>query len=429
LANATKTLTPPANTRPYINVILAVSNYLQDKSECLPMSFFSRLLSNIIPKTQLNPHDETVIMSMEDVYRRRLIMVAIFGLCATILHASMLFFTDRTQSEAEIGLITAGLELTICSIAILVGFWGRNPTPVIRLSLLVYAALLWFEIIMTGGVMSYQAVFLTLLPVVAALLVTPRDTIMFTAFNIAILLGVAGLTAFTNHIPMTEGILLTTLATTAISLSLAVCACASGAIIMAAQNGKIQSQLREVVDYQSHLAAHDHLSGLGNRISLQERFEGRTPDNPDDRFDLLLIDLDGFKAVNDTYGHNAGDYLIKALSQRLREVTNESDLLIRLGGDEFVILLEDMNCPTAQVRKYAEYLIGVVSRPYKWEGKVLKVSASIGHARYPLHAKTTTKTLSLADGALYVAKAAGKAQCVTHGIAPRAMSTPQRLKA
>ena len=393
------------------------------------MSFFSRLLSNIIPKTQLNPHDETVIMSMEDVYRRRMIMVAVFGLCATIFHTSILFLTERTDNELQIGLGTAGLELAVCAIAFLVGLWGRNPTPVIRLSLLIYAALLWFEIIITGGVLSYQAVFLTILPVIAALLVTPRDTVAFTAFNIVILLGVTGLTALTSHIPMTEGVALTTLLTTATSLSLAICACAGGAVIMAAQNGKIQGQLREVVDYQSHLAAHDHLSGLGNRISLQERFEGRSPDNPDDRFDLLLIDLDGFKAVNDTYGHNAGDYLIKAMSQRLREVTNETDLLIRLGGDEFVILLEDMNCPTAQVRKYAEYLIGVVSRPYKWEGKALKVSASIGHARYPLHAKTTTKTLSLADGALYVAKAAGKAQCVTHGIAPRAMSTPQRLKA
>ena len=392
------------------------------------MSFISRLLSNIIPKTRLNPHDETVIMSIEDVYRRRMVMVAVFGMFATIFHTGMLFLTERTAREVQIGLATAGPELAVCATAFLVGLWGRNPTPVIRLSLLVYAALLWLEIIITGGILSYQAVFITILPVIASLLVTPRDTVAFTALNIVILAGVTGLTALTSHIPMTEGAALTTLISTATSLSLAICACAGGAVIMAAQNGKIQGQLREVVDYQSHLAAHDHLSGLGNRISLQERFDGRSPDNPDDAFDLLLIDLDGFKAVNDTYGHNAGDYLIKALSQRLREVTNETDLLIRLGGDEFVILLEDMNCPTAQVRKYADYLIGVVSRPYKWEGKALKVSASIGHARYPVHAKTCSKTLSLADGALYVAKAAGKAQCVTHGIAPRAMSTPQRLK-
>jgi diguanylate cyclase (GGDEF)-like protein len=130
----------------------------------------------------------------------------------------------------------------------------------------------------------------------------------------------------------------------------------------------------------------------------------------------LLIDLDGFKAVNDTHGHNAGDFLIKTMADRLREVTDEQDLLVRLGGDEFVILLEGVDGSLTNVRKYAEYLIDIISRPYRWEnGVVLRVSASIGHARFPKHGSTPSKVLSLADKALYKAKDAGKSQCITYG--------------
>lgn len=392
------------------------------------MSAIKRVFAKILPDTKLNPHDETVIMSMEDVYRRRMILVSMFGIIATCLFTGALFLTDQAEHYRFISLATAAIEIPLCLIAMLVGLWGRNPTPVIRLSLLVYAAAIWAEIIVTGGIQSHQIALAVILPLAAALLVTPRDTIIFALMNMVVLLATAAAMVFTDIVPVATPLPLIDLLTVTAMLVLAKVSCAGGSIVMAHQNEKIQRQLREVVDYQSHLAAHDHLSGLGNRISLQERFDGRSPDNPDDAFDLLLIDLDGFKAVNDTFGHNAGDYLIKAMAQRLREITHETDLLIRLGGDEFVILLEDMNCPTAQVRKYAEYIIGVVSRPYIWEGKKLKVSASIGHARYPVHAKTCSKTLSLADGALYVAKNAGKAQCVTHGIAPQSMHSPQRLK-
>jgi len=99
-------------------------------------------------------------------------------------------------------------------------------------------------------------------------------------------------------------------------------------------------------------------------------------------------------------------------------VTDNADLLVRLGGDEFVILLEDVEGSLLSVRKYAEYLIDILSRPYPWEKHVLRISASIGHARFPHHGHSPSKVLSLADKALYDAKDAGKSQCVTHGMKP-----------
>ena len=111
----------------------------------------------------------------------------------------------------------------------------------------------------------------------------------------------------------------------------------------------------------------------------------------------------------------------------MREVTDENDLLVRLGGDEFVILLEEVDGTLGSVRKYAEYLIDIISRPYRFEQNVLRVSASIGHARYPDHGASPSKVLSLADSALYAAKDAGKRQCITHGdkAGPKSKRRPQ----
>ncbi|MEC7288980.1 MAG: GGDEF domain-containing protein, partial [Pseudomonadota bacterium] len=208
----------------------------------------------------------------------------------------------------------------------------------------------------------------------------------------------------------------TDLLMSAFIVAAAILGCGGAAVMLVLQSDKVNRQLLDLVEYQSHLAAHDALSGLGNRIRLQQRFDSL---QPGETFDVLLIDLDGFKAVNDTFGHNAGDYLIKALSERLREVTDDEDLLIRLGGDEFVILLENVDGTLASIRKYAEYLIDILSRPYLWDKTVLRISASIGHARYPNHGSTPSKVLSLADKALYQAKDAGKRQCITYGSEPR----------
>ena len=96
------------------------------------------------------------------------------------------------------------------------------------------------------------------------------------------------------------------------------------------------------------------------------------------------------------------------------------------GGDEFVILLEKVDGTPADVRRFGDHVIEVLSRPYPWEGQILRISASIGHARYPLHAESQSKTLGLADQALYVAKEAGKGCCVTHGERP--VAKPKRKK-
>lgn len=326
----------------------------------------------------------------------------------TALQVTQFTFTD----SAIFNLVTGTVGCILSLLAIKVSLWRKRPEPYIRVLLMSFSALLWAEIYFAGGVTGYHIGILPLLPVVAAILLTARDTIMFTVLNVVVVAALAILALEGHYIPAFDIPADTNVLMTSMIIGISIIGCGGAAVMLVQQSDKVNRQLLELVEYQSHLAAHDHLTGLGNRISLQKRFE-----SIEDReaFDILLIDLDGFKAVNDTHGHNAGDFLIKAMADRLREVTDDQDLLVRLGGDEFVILLEEVDGTLGSVRKYAEYLIDIVSRPYRWNQAVLRVSASIGHARYPHHGANPSKVLSLADKALYAAKDAGKAQCITYG--------------
>lgn len=369
-------------------------------------------LGALFPKTQWVPDDGSLILSTEDIHRRRMIYVSLFAFVMTAgytaLQVTQFTFTD----SAIFNLVTGTVGCILSLLAIKVSLWSKRPEPYIRVLLMSFSALLWAEIYFAGGVIGYHIGILPLLPVVAAILLTARDTIMFTVLNVVVVAALAILALEGHYIPAFDIPADTNVLMTSMIIGISIIGCGGAAVMLVQQSDKVNRQLLELVEYQSHLAAHDHLTGLGNRISLQKRFE-----SIEDReaFDILLIDLDGFKAVNDTHGHNAGDFLIKAMADRLREVTDDQDLLVRLGGDEFVILLEDVDGTLGSVRKYAEYLIDIVSRPYRWNQAVLRVSASIGHARYPHHGANPSKVLSLADKALYAAKDAGKAQCITYG--------------
>ncbi len=376
------------------------------------MNRFLSIFGGILPKTKWVRDDGSFILSTEDIHRRRMVLVSLFAFVMTAGYTALQYHQLGVVTTNWINLTTGATGCFLAIIALKVSLWSTKPRPYIRFLLLGFAALLWFEIYQSGGVTGYHIGILPILPVVAAILLNARDTIYFTLLNVVIVFAIAYLAFGMDQIPPFEISNQSDILLSACIIMISTIGCGLAAIMLVQQSEKVNRQLLDLVEYQSHLAAHDHLSGLGNRIRLQERFE-RVQDG--ECFDILLIDLDGFKLVNDTHGHNAGDFLIKALSERLREVTDENDLLVRLGGDEFVILLEEVDGTLGSVRKYAEYLIDIISRPYRWDQTVLRVSASIGHARYPNHGGSPSKVLSLADKALYQAKDAGKRQCITYG--------------
>jgi diguanylate cyclase (GGDEF)-like protein len=154
----------------------------------------------------------------------------------------------------------------------------------------------------------------------------------------------------------------------------------------------------------AYLAYHDSLTELPNRALFQDRLQQSIlRSQRDDRgFTVLLIDLDGFKEVNDALGHHAGDLVLQEVAARLRGSLRASDTVARLGGDEFAVLLPatDMNRAELAARK----ILHDLEPPFVADGRPMMVTASIGIAGVPWHAGNSEELLQKADSAMYVAK-------------------------
>jgi diguanylate cyclase (GGDEF)-like protein len=125
---------------------------------------------------------------------------------------------------------------------------------------------------------------------------------------------------------------------------------------------------------------------------------------------LLFLDLDGFKNVNDTYGHAAGDQLLKMAAERLQRVLRANDVAARIGGDEFVVLAENLSEERALALGVS--LIGAIARSYDFgNGTSANIGVSVGIAMAPDHGTDFVDLLAVADAALYEAKTAGKSRC------------------
>ena len=183
----------------------------------------------------------------------------------------------------------------------------------------------------------------------------------------------------------------------------------SGAAVLAAIT-RMAFLLREqkaLTESRRHLAATDELTGLANRRQLLDELEGdlallsqECP--PADSFALLLIDLDHFKEINDSFGHHTGDALLRQIGPRIRQVVRRSDLVARLGGDEFAVLLRGAN--TLKAATVAQRLATLLEEPIDVGTASLRVGASIGVALAPEHALSSDDLLRCADIAMYRAK-------------------------
>ncbi len=158
-----------------------------------------------------------------------------------------------------------------------------------------------------------------------------------------------------------------------------------------------------------HVAHHDALTGLPNRLHLQIGLEQviAAAKRENQEVALMFIDLDRFKIINDTLGHNFGDGLLVEVAHRLRACVRESDLLARLGGDEFVVALAGDDVVNAAIQ-VAEKIISSLSHPYQIEGRILHSTASIGISLYPHDGGSIESLMKTADTAMYHAKATGR---------------------
>jgi diguanylate cyclase (GGDEF)-like protein/PAS domain S-box-containing protein len=167
--------------------------------------------------------------------------------------------------------------------------------------------------------------------------------------------------------------------------------------------------IKDAEERLNYLAYHDALTDLPNRSLLADRV--RTALSRAERTGtsvaLLYLDLDDFKHVNDTLGHEQGDKLLNVMAARFRSHVRDEDSVARLGGDEFVIVLEDVADP-AEPARLAEKLLAAVSEPIDLGGLALRMRASIGIGLGPAHGTTSEELLKAADAAMYRAKRAGR---------------------
>lgn len=195
-----------------------------------------------------------------------------------------------------------------------------------------------------------------------------------------------------------------------------------------APSGQIENQiwvfsditrLKRSEEQLRHLAHHDSLTGLPNRMLFAEMLQNaiaRTAQRKE-FLGLFFLDLDRFKIVNDTFGHGAGDALLRAVAVRLRGCVRDTDVVARLGGDEFTIILEGLSHSDDFARS-AEKVLNAFNSPIILAGHELIVTASIGISVYPKDASDAESMLINSDTALHAAKAQGK-NCYRHYAAPR----------
>lgn len=166
--------------------------------------------------------------------------------------------------------------------------------------------------------------------------------------------------------------------------------------------GLILVMLEEKASTHSYLAHHDDLTGLPNRRMFAARLSSAVEmaDRRNSSLAVIVLDLDGFKAINDSQGHSAGDYVLREVAAMLRSNVRVTDMVARMGGDEFIILADGLTSDVAAWR-LAEAVRSAVSGPIQYHGARLDVSASVGVARYPEDAADPIKLLRLADQRMY----------------------------
>lgn len=173
------------------------------------------------------------------------------------------------------------------------------------------------------------------------------------------------------------------------------------------------TERRTLQERLQHEATHDPLTSLPNRTLLTDRLDAILRRNePGERLALCSLDLDGFKAINDSLGHHVGDDLLVAVAQRLAEVVQGEDRMVaRMGGDEFIILIEN-STGIRDATSVADRVLQSLAKPIRTAGQELTVNASIGIVERPVAGQTAAELLRDADVTLYWAKAEGKGKWV-----------------
>lgn len=166
---------------------------------------------------------------------------------------------------------------------------------------------------------------------------------------------------------------------------------------------------KEIEEHIRHMAQYDTLTNLPNRALFSDRLQQAFANakRGHEHFGLMYIDLDKFKPINDTYGHEGGDFVLQEAAQRMQNCVRQSDTVARLGGDEFVVLLSSLNTDH-DAFEVGEKIRHALNQPFNMAGTIMNISSSIGVAIYPEHGEEEKTLVKNADTAMYYAKENGR---------------------
>ncbi|OYV96586.1 MAG: hypothetical protein B7Z62_07910, partial [Deltaproteobacteria bacterium 37-65-8] len=169
------------------------------------------------------------------------------------------------------------------------------------------------------------------------------------------------------------------------------------------------TRLKHTNEQISHVAHHDNLTALPNRILFYDRLnqEIRKARRNKESIAVFFLDLDGFKIINDTFGHDVGDALLRETAKRIVACVRDSDTVARIGGDEFTVILPNVKTRN-NISPVAERIVEAMATPFMLNGKNCNVTVSIGIALYPSNGETAEQLVKIADAAMYLAKNSGK---------------------
>lgn len=182
-----------------------------------------------------------------------------------------------------------------------------------------------------------------------------------------------------------------------------------GGIAFLITSNRYQKQLLQ--QKATYLAYHDALTGLYNRYALTKT-DGQhslllAGKSDNDSYSVFFLDLDGFKPINDTYGHQVGDQVLQTIASRLKNTVRKEDTVVRVGGDEFAIITYHTVDHVA-IQIFGDRLIKAIEKPIQLDDKTLHLGTSIGVASYPQDGDNLNQLIDLADAAMYKAKKSGK---------------------
>jgi diguanylate cyclase (GGDEF)-like protein len=169
------------------------------------------------------------------------------------------------------------------------------------------------------------------------------------------------------------------------------------------------TRLKHTNEQITHLAHHDNLTALPNRILFYDRLnqEIKKARRNKESIAVFFLDLDGFKSINDTLGHDVGDALLRETAKRIVACVRDSDTVARIGGDEFTVILSNVKTLNS-ISPVAERIVEAMATPFMLNGKNCHVTVSIGIALYPSNGETAEQLVKIADAAMYLAKNSGK---------------------